>query len=90
MRSLGRAHVLKTRTLWTLNYIRQNRPIPRYLPARLHDARNLSLESERTEAETADAEFTKERARTTAELATVVLAGLELRLACVFDALCCC
>src|SRR5262245_43486763 len=59
------------------------------LPARLHDARNLSLESERAEAETADAELAKEGPGTTAELAAVVLAGLELRLLCVFDALCC-
>src|SRR5712672_2396839 len=58
------------------------------LPARLDDARNLSLEGERTEAETAYAELAKERARTTAELAAVVLAGLELRFPCVFDAFC--
>lgn len=61
----------------------------RFLPARLHDARNLSLESERTEAETADTELAKEGARATAELAAVVLAGLELRCSCIFDALCC-
>src|ERR1700684_2307913 len=59
------------------------------LPARLHNARNFSLEGERTEAETADAELAKERATTTAELAAVVLAGLELRLLCIFDAFCC-
>jgi len=44
------------------------------LPTRFHDARNLSLESERAEAETADAEFAKEGPGTTAELAAVVLA----------------
>src|SRR6266478_5821577 len=59
------------------------------LPARLDDARNFSLEGERTEAETAYAELAKERARTTAELAAVVLARLELRFPCVFDAFCC-
>jgi hypothetical protein len=59
------------------------------LPARLHNARNLSFESERTEAETANAELTKVSPGTTAELAAVVLTGLELRLTCVFDALCC-
>src|SRR5258708_37443759 len=58
------------------------------LPARLDDARNFSLEGERTEAETAYAELAKERARTTAELAAVVLARLELRFPCVFDAFC--
>ena len=58
------------------------------LPARLDDARNFSLEGERTEAETAYAELAKERARTTAELAAVMLAGLELRFPCVFDAFC--
>src|SRR5271167_3293831 len=58
------------------------------LPARLHNARNFSLEGERTEAETADAELAKERARTTAELAAVVLAGLELRFSCIFYAFC--
>ena len=58
------------------------------LPARLHNARNFSLESERAEAETADAELAQERARTTAELAAVVLAGLELRCFCIFNAFC--
>src|ERR1700704_4917920 len=58
------------------------------LPARLDDARNFSLEGERTEAETAYAELAKERARTTTELAAVVLARLELRFSCIFDALC--
>ena len=58
------------------------------LPARLHNARNFSLKGERAEAETADAELAQERARTTAELAAVVLAGLELRLLCIFDAFC--
>src|SRR6516165_4900719 len=82
MRSLERAYgrVRRTRLVFLLY---------QSLPARLHDARNLSLESERAEAETADAELAKERPRTTAELAAVVLAGLELRLASVFDALCC-
>src|SRR5207245_2863189 len=55
----------------------------------LDDARNFSLEGERTEAETAYAELAKERARTTAELAAVVLARLELRFPCVFDTFCC-
>src|SRR5579871_369240 len=58
------------------------------LPARLHNAWNFSLKGERAEAETADAELAQERARTTAELAAVVLARLELRLLCIFDAFC--
>ena len=63
--------------------------VKRYLPAGLHNTRNLTLEGERTEAETADAELAQESARATADLAAVVLAGLELRNSCVFDALCC-
>jgi hypothetical protein len=58
------------------------------VPARLDDARDLTLQRERTEAKTADAELAEERARTATELAAVVLAGLELGLLCVFDALC--
>jgi hypothetical protein len=58
------------------------------LPAGLDDARNLALQSERTEAKTANAELAQEGAGTTAKLAAVVLAGLELRLFCVFDAFC--
>src|SRR6202020_2095639 len=42
----------------------------------------------RAEAGTADAELAEERARTTAELAAVVLAGLELRCLCIFYAFC--
>ena len=59
------------------------------LPAGLHNARDLALERERAEAQTAAAELAQKRARTAAELAAVVLAGFELRLACIFDALCC-
>ena len=58
------------------------------LPAGLHNTRDLALERETTEAQTADAELAQERARTTAKLAAVVLAGLELRNSCIFDALC--
>jgi len=58
------------------------------LPAGLDDARNLALERKTAEAEAADAELAQKRARTAAELAAVVLAGLELRFASVFDALC--
>ena len=58
------------------------------LPARLDDARNFPFKGERTEAETAYAKLAKERARTTAELAAVVLARLELRFSRVFDAFC--
>jgi hypothetical protein len=58
------------------------------LPAGLDDTRNLTLERKTAEAQTADAEFAQERARTAAELAAVVLAGLKLRFASVFDALC--
>src|SRR5580698_1970759 len=60
----------------------------RALPARLHNARDLALERQTTEAQTADAELAQERARTAAQLAPVVLTGLELRLAGVFYALC--
>ena len=58
------------------------------LPAGLDDARNLALESKAAEAHAADAELAQKRARAAAELAAVVLAGLELRFASVFDALC--
>jgi len=58
------------------------------LPARLHNARDLTFESERTKAQAANSELTQKSARTSAELATVVLAGLELRFSGVFDALC--
>jgi hypothetical protein len=58
------------------------------LPARLDYARNFSLEGKTTEAQTAYAELPQEGARTTAELAAVVLAGLELGLLCIFDAFC--
>ena len=61
---------------------------PHRLPAGLDDARDLALEREPAEAETADAELAQKRAGTAAELAAVVLAGLELRLLGVFDALC--
>jgi hypothetical protein len=44
------------------------------LPAGLDNTRNLTLEGERTEAETADAELAQESARASAELAAVVLA----------------
>jgi len=58
------------------------------LPAGLDDARNLALERKTAEAQAADTELAQKRARTAAELAAVVLAGLELRFASVFDALC--
>jgi hypothetical protein len=58
------------------------------LPARLDDAWDLAFEGERTEAEAAYAELPQEGARTTAELAAVVLAGLELRFPCIFNAFC--
>jgi hypothetical protein len=60
------------------------------LPTRLHDAGNLALQRQRAEAQTADAELAQVSAWTAAYLATVVLAGLEFRLACVFHSLCCC
>src|SRR6201995_830482 len=59
------------------------------LPAGLDDAWDLALERQCTEAQTADAELAQERARTAAELAAVVLAGLELRLCRVFHSFCC-
>jgi hypothetical protein len=45
------------------------------LPATLYDAGDLSLVRQRTEAQAADAELAQESARTTAELAAVVLAA---------------
>src|ERR1700760_4266362 len=60
----------------------------RALPTRFHNARNLALERQTAEAQTADAELAQVCARTAAQLAPVVLTGLELRLAGVFDALC--
>mgnify|MGYP001551602319 CR=1 FL=1 len=58
------------------------------LPARLDDAWNRTRECKAAEAESADTELAQKRARTAAELAAVMLAGLELRFLCVFDALC--
>jgi len=43
------------------------------LPAGLHNARNLALEREATEAQTAYAELSQERTRPATELAAVVL-----------------
>src|ERR1700760_1911986 len=60
----------------------------RALPTRFHNARNLALERQTAEAQTADTELAQIRARTAAQLAAVVLTGLELRLLCGFDALC--
>ncbi len=42
------------------------------------------------EAKPADTEFTEKSARPAAELAPVVLPALELGLALIFDAFCCC
>ena len=58
------------------------------LPARLDNARDLALERQATEAQTAHAELTQKAARSPAELAPVVLAGAELRLPRVFHSLC--
>jgi hypothetical protein len=59
------------------------------LPAGLYNSRNLTLKRQPTEAQTADAKLAQKRSWAAAELAAVMLAGLELRLTCVFDALCC-
>ena len=58
------------------------------LPARLDDAGNFSLERQRAEAQTANAELAQETARPPAELAPVVLAAAELRLPRVFHPFC--
>ena len=63
----------------------QSRPV---LPARLDDARNLSLECQLAEAQAADAELAQVAARPSAELAAVVLPARKLRLARVFNSFC--
>src|SRR5882762_2667059 len=50
------------------------------LPARLHDARNLALERQLSEAEPAHLELPEEGARTAAQLAPGIGARAELRL----------
>src|ERR1700733_1587510 len=59
------------------------------LPARLDDTGDLSLVGQAAEAQTADAKLTEERTRTPAELAAVMFAAAELRLARVFHSFCC-
>jgi hypothetical protein len=59
-----------------------------FLPARLVYARNLALQSQRPEAQTADAELAQEGPRPSAQLATIVLAAAELRLPRVFHPFC--
>ncbi len=59
------------------------------LPAALYNTWDLALERESAEAQAADAELAEERAGATAELATVVLAALELWLLGVFYGFCC-
>jgi hypothetical protein len=58
------------------------------LPAGLDDAWNLTTVSQRTEAQTADTKLAKERTRTSAKLAAVMLAAGKLGLARIFDSFC--
>jgi hypothetical protein len=51
------------------------------LPARLHDAGDVSTQRELTEAQTAQPKFADERTRTSALRAAVALANFELPLA---------
>ena len=57
-------------------------------PAGFHDAWNLALQRKRTEAQTAYSELSQEGTRPAAELAPIVLAGLEFRLLCIFHTFC--
>src|SRR5579859_1240620 len=59
------------------------------LPTRLRDAGDLALEGQTAETQAADAELPQKCARTSAQLAAVVLAARELRLPRVFDSFCC-
>jgi len=59
-----------------------------FLPARLHDAGDLSLERQRAETQAADAKLPQVSPRSSAELAPVVFAGAELRLPRVLHSLC--
>src|SRR6185312_4026982 len=68
--------------------MRARPPEPAGSPGGLNDARDLTLERQLTEAEAADAELPQKRARPATQLTTIVLAALELRLACVLDSFC--
>jgi hypothetical protein len=59
-----------------------------FLPARLDDAGDLSLERQRPETQAANAELAQKSTRTSAELAPVVLAAAELRFPRVFHSFC--
>jgi hypothetical protein len=61
---------------------------PACLPAGLHDAWNFALQRKAAEAQAAYAKLAQIGSRAAAQLAAIVLAGLELRLLCVFDAFC--
>src|SRR5262249_23572315 len=58
------------------------------LPGGLHYAGDLSLERQRTEAQTADAKLAQIGTGAAAQFAAVVLAGRKLRLASVFYSFC--
>jgi hypothetical protein len=59
-----------------------------FLPARLDDAWDFSLERQRPEAQAANAKLAQKTSRPSAELAPIVLAAAELRLPRVFHSLC--
>src|SRR5580698_371310 len=61
-----------------------------YLPAGLHDARDLSPKRQLAEAQTAQTELAQVRAGPAADLAAIVLAAGKLRFAGVFNSFCCC
>src|SRR5581483_245476 len=58
--------------------LRHDKNVPFQLPGRLRDARNFSPQRESTEAQAANAELAQVGARTSANLAAVVLARGEL------------
>src|ERR1700756_753821 len=58
------------------------------LPARLHDAGDLSLERQCPETQATDTKLPQVSPRASAELAPVVFAGAELRLPRVLHSLC--
>ena len=73
---------------WPLARPRPSSLPTRFLPARLVDTGDLTLERQRAEAQAADAKLAQVTARATAELAPVVLAAAELRLPRVLHHLC--
>ena len=60
------------------------------LPGRLRNTWDLAPQRQSPETQTANAELAEKSARTTADLAAVVLARRELRFSRVLHSFCCC